>query len=102
MEKSATLNLRINPIVKRNAEAVLSQLGMPISTAIDIYLKQIAMVGGIPFQVRLPLVPREMNAELMTDEELVQELEEGYQEAVDGKVYDAASAFAAFRAGKRV
>ena len=48
MEKTTTLNLRVNPDVKRRAEEVLSQLGIPMSTAIDIYLKQISMTGGIP------------------------------------------------------
>ena len=35
MEKTATLNLRVNPTVKERAEKVLSQLGVPMSTAID-------------------------------------------------------------------
>ena len=54
MEKTATLNLRVNPIVKERAENVLSQLGIPMSTAIDIYLNQISLVGGIPFSVICP------------------------------------------------
>lgn len=47
MEKSATLNLRVNPTVKQRAEDVLSRLGMQMSTAIDMYLDQIALTGGI-------------------------------------------------------
>ena len=42
MEKSSTLNLRVNPVVKARAESVLSQLGIPMSTAIDMYLNQIS------------------------------------------------------------
>ena len=41
MEKTATLNLRVNPAVKQRAEAVLTRLGIPMSTAIDMYLNQI-------------------------------------------------------------
>lgn len=48
MEKTATLNLRVNPTVKERAEAVLSKLGVPMSTAIDMYLNQISLTGGIP------------------------------------------------------
>ena len=51
MEKTATLNLRVNPAVKENAEAVLSKLGIPMSTAINMYLNQISLTGGIPFPV---------------------------------------------------
>ena len=57
MEKTATLNLRVNPISKQRAEAVLKQLGIPMSVAMDMYLNQIALVGGIPFTVTLPKVP---------------------------------------------
>ena len=35
MGKTATLNIRVNPDVKENAESVLAQLGIPMATAID-------------------------------------------------------------------
>ena len=54
MGKTATLNIRVNPDVKENAESVLAQLGIPMATAIDMYLKQISLVGGIPFSIVLP------------------------------------------------
>ena len=34
MEKTMTLNLRVNPTVKQQAEDVLKQLGIPMATAI--------------------------------------------------------------------
>ena len=70
MEKTATLNLRVNPTVKGRAEEVLSKLGTPMSTAIDMYLNQISLTGGIPFAVTLPKVPNSINVDLMTTEEL--------------------------------
>lgn len=48
MEKTTTLNLRVNPTVKEQAEGVLKQLGVPMATAIDIYLRQISLTGGNP------------------------------------------------------
>ena len=63
MEKTATLNLRVNPIAKQRAEQVLKQLGIPMSTAMDMYLNQIALVGGIPFPVTLPKAPSSVNAD---------------------------------------
>lgn len=44
--KTATLNCRVNPDVKQQAEAILSRLGIPMSTAIDMYLQQINLVWG--------------------------------------------------------
>ena len=41
MEKTATLNLRVNPTTKKSAEDVLSRLGIPMSTAVEMYLRQI-------------------------------------------------------------
>ena len=97
MAKTATLNLRVNPDVKESAENVLEQLGISMATAIDMYLKQITLVGGIPFAVVLPKVSSSVNADLMTLEELYAKLDKGYLDIDKGNVEDAAIAFARFR-----
>lgn len=97
MEKTATLNLRVNPIVKAKAEEVLSQLGVPMSTAIDMYLNQISLTGGIPFPITLPKAPDTVNADKMTDEQLYQKLMKGCDDAQTGNVKNAGEAFASFR-----
>lgn len=97
MEKTATLNLRVNPTVKQRAEEILSRLGIPMSTAIDMYLNQISLTGGIPFTVTLPKAPVSINADLMSVEEIHAKLQEGYDDVRAGRVQDAASAFAKFR-----
>ena len=89
MQKTTTLNLRVNPDVKRRAEEVLSQLGMPMSTAIDIYLKLISLTGVIPFAVLLPKVPVSINADLMAADEIHAKLQEGYDDIEKGNVQDA-------------
>ena len=101
MEKTATLNLRVNPMVKERAEAVLSKLGVPMSTAIDMYLNQIALTGGIPFAVTLPKAPDAVNANLMTNEELLLRLKKGLDDIENEKVQEAAVAFAEFKEGHR-
>ena len=60
MEKSMTLNLRINPAVKQQAEDVLKKLGIPMATAVDMFLRQVSLTGGIPFSVTLPKVTTEI------------------------------------------
>lgn len=97
MEKTATLNLRVNPAVKQRAEEVLSRLGIPMSTAIDMYLNQISLTGGIPFTVTLPKAPNTINADFMTAEELHEKLQKGYDDIKAGNVQGAANAFAKFR-----
>ena len=101
MEKTATLNLRVSPSVKQQAEKVLSSLGVSMATAIDIYLRQIALAGGIPFPVRLPPVPENMNADLMDAETLHRTLIKGMDDAETGKLYDAKEAFSMLRTRRR-
>ena len=86
MGKTATLNLRVNPDVKENAESVLAQLGIPMATAIDMYLKQISLVGGIPFSVVLPKTASTVNTELMSAEEIHRKLKKGYADIEKGNV----------------
>ena len=57
MEKTKMLNVRVSPSVKQQAEDVLKQLGIPMATAIDMYLRQITLTGGIPFSLSLPKSP---------------------------------------------
>lgn len=97
MEKSATLNLRVNPTLKEQAEDILRQLGIPMSTAIDMFLNQITLVGGIPFSVTLPKAPAAVNADLMTPDEIHVKLQNGLAHAEAGRVQDARRAFDAFR-----
>ena len=97
MEKSMTLNLRVNPVVKQQAEEVLKQLGIPMATAIDMYLRQIKLTGGIPFSVSLPKAPAAVNADAMSTEQLRMELMAGYDDLQAGNTQDAGEAFARFR-----
>ena len=92
MEKTATLNLRVNPTVKEQAEIVLSRLGVPMSTAINMYLNQISLTGGIPFAVTLPKASEDINADVMTDEEIHAKLQSGYDDVKAGRVKKAAEA----------
>ena len=101
MEKTATLNLRVNPEVKQRAEEVLKSLGMPMSTAIDIYLNQISLTGGIPFSVSLPKAPASIDATQMNAEEIHEKLDKGYRDAMAGRTRDAKEAFAVFRSEKK-
>ncbi len=97
MEKTATLNLRVDPTLKEQAENILQRLGIPMSTAVNMFLNQITLVGGIPFSVTLPKAPASVNADLMTSDELRAKLRKGLEDAEAGRVQDAAAAFDAFR-----
>jgi DNA-damage-inducible protein J len=76
---------------------VLKQLGIPMSTAVIMYLMQIGLTGGIPFPISLPKAPASINMDAMTADELSSALQAGYDDMQAGKVNDASAAFAAFR-----
>ena len=51
MAKTANLYARIEPDVKEKAELILESLGIPASSAINMFYKQIILHRGIPFEV---------------------------------------------------
>lgn len=54
MAKTDMLHIRIEPAVKQKVELTLSQLGLSTTDAINIFLRQVILTGGLPFDVRLP------------------------------------------------
>ena len=52
--KSTNVYIRIEPDVKSQAERILADLGLPASTAINLFYKQIILHRGLPFEVTLP------------------------------------------------
>ena len=54
MAKTDTLHIRVEPEVKKNAENTLNKLGLSTSEAINIFLHQVILTGGLPFDVILP------------------------------------------------
>ncbi len=54
MAKTAYINVRVDEAVKLESEGILTELGINTSTAIDMFLKQIILKDGIPFDIRLP------------------------------------------------
>ena len=97
MEKTTTLNLRVNPELKQDAESVLKRLGIPMSTAVDMFLNQIVLVGGIPFSVTLPNAPESIDATKMNGEQIHSKIQRGYESYKTGRTQNAAVAFEDFR-----
>ena len=55
MAKDANVFARVDASLKEQAESILTQLGMPMSSAINIFLNQIVLRRGLPFEVTLPI-----------------------------------------------
>lgn len=74
---SANLSIRVDAELKKDVEMCLDEIGMNMSTAINIYLKQIAKRRAIPFAVTADPVP---------NRETVDAIAEGERIAYDARV----------------
>ena len=54
MAKTDTLHIRIEPSVKQKAEKTLNDLGLSITEAINVFLNQVILNDGIPFEIKKP------------------------------------------------
>ena len=54
MAKTETLHIRVEAAVKAGVEATLKTLGLSTTEAINIFLHQVILAGGLPFEVKNP------------------------------------------------
>ncbi len=54
MAKTATIQTRVDPEIKQNAQKILNMLNISMSEAISLYLTQITLNKGIPFEIKIP------------------------------------------------
>jgi len=45
--------IRIEPEVKREASAILDELGLSMSTAMNMFLRAVIREGGMPFEMKV-------------------------------------------------
>ena len=96
MAKSTNLYARIEPEVKEQAEKIFSALGIPASSAINMFYNQIILQRGLPFEVNLP-DRTSVDISALETEELHAELEKGYADMKAGRTKDAKTVFADIR-----
>ncbi len=52
--KTATARARIDPVTKHQAESIFKELGLSVSTAYNLFYKQVIAHRGLPFNVEIP------------------------------------------------
>lgn len=52
MAKTDTINIRIEPKLKKEVEETLNDLGMNIADAVTVFFKQVVMTESIPFAIK--------------------------------------------------
>ena len=52
--KNELIHIRIEPTVKEKSEEIFKKLGINMSYAISLFLNQVILKNGFPFEVELP------------------------------------------------
>lgn len=92
MAKDANVFARVDATLKEQAESILSQLGMPMSSAINIFLNQVVLRRGLPFEVTLPAnAPTAFGG--LSKEQVDAEIQKGYDDCLAGRVRPAEQVF---------
>lgn len=69
----ANLNIRVDDTLKQQAELIFSDIGLTLSAATTIFLKQVVRCNGIPFELRAdPFYSAENQARLLTAKERIE------------------------------
>lgn len=94
--KSANVTARVEPEIKRQAEAILAELGLPVSVLIDTLYRQIILTGGVPYSLSVPKLP---TRDTLTDAQFDAIMQTGYQQAKAGLGIPVDEAFEQIRRG---
>lgn len=62
--KTDLIHIRIEPEVKEQSELIFKKLGINISYAVSLFLNQVILRGGFPFEIELPKNNKTQYAEL--------------------------------------
>jgi DNA-damage-inducible protein J len=83
-KKTSTIHLRVEPDIKADVEKLLGRLGMSTTDAINIFLNQIILTGGLPFPVKMPEPNKETLAALKEAEDIRKGIVTSKAKSVDG------------------
>ena len=70
-KNTTNLTSRLDSDLKKDCEALYAELGMSLSTAINVFLRQSLRKGGLPFDARLDDQPNRTTIEAMLEAERI-------------------------------
>ncbi|WP_310602585.1 type II toxin-antitoxin system RelB/DinJ family antitoxin [Anaerosporobacter sp.] len=88
MARTSNIFARVEPEIKEQAEQVLDSVGIPMSNAVGMFLRQVVLQQGIPFELKLPKnTPLAYGS--LAKEQFDTEIEKGMADVKEGRVYSA-------------
>lgn len=78
---TTNISIRMDADLKAQADALFTELGMNLTTAFNIFVRQSLREGGIPFEVRLEQPNKETVAAMLEAERIAKDLSvKGYND----------------------
>jgi len=76
MSRTSNIYTRVEPEIKEQAEQILAKLGIPMSNAVNLFLHQLVLQQGFPFEIKLSS-KRPLDMSKMAREEIDAEIQKG-------------------------
>ena len=73
MANTINFSVRMDSDIKKQCEAIYGELGINLTTAINVFLRQSLRVGGFPFDVRLEQPNKETMAAMLEAEHIARD-----------------------------
>jgi len=70
---TSNISIRMDSDLKAQAEALFSELGMNLSTAFNIFVRQSLREGGIPFEIKVDQPNKEAMAAMLEAERIAKD-----------------------------
>jgi len=88
MARTSNVFVHVEPEIKEQAEQVLTRLGISMSNAVGMFLRQVVLQRGIPFEIKLPQ-KSPLVYDSLSREQFDAEIEKGMDDIREGRVYSA-------------
>ena len=73
MANTTNFSVRMDSDIKKQCEAIYGELGINLTTAINVFLRQSLRVGGFPFDVRIGQPNKETMAAMLEAEHIARD-----------------------------
>ncbi len=74
---TSTINVLVPIEVKEEATKIFNNLGLNMSTAMNIFLKKVIQERGIPFELKEPTPSKELLEALQEGEQIIEDIKNG-------------------------
>lgn len=64
---TATIQVRMDSALKKETETALKSMGLSMSTAINLFCRQVVNQGRIPFEIVAPSIPNAETRKVLDD-----------------------------------